>query len=437
MDKVYRGQVFTPERIATKMVRVSKKYLKKDNLLILDPCCGHGIFPKALDKLIPDYKIKCIDIDSGFCKETKNYFKNRDIDYEICNLDYIQETNLKKSFDFIISNPPYVRQENISKKDKDRYIDIIKKELGITLSRKSNLFIYFLLKNIIDLQPGGIGCTIVFDTIDKSKYSQDFLKVFNKYCEILYEENLSQPFESVLIDAKIILFRKRIILDLELNPIPKIKIDNGFEEFGNQFLVSRGLGLKSKKTFEVKKENKYFNYAKEIILNAKHIGDDSQIKYLSKALIFNKEEKIPDEISNYLKERYFSLHKKQINGLTHEYKLSGLLMNYFYRDRPKFITNPKKYIASDNFYLIKHKKLNPDVCKTILSSDPFIDRIIENSRNLGNGLKKIQIYELKETIIPDLSSIPKLELKKFSSNILKYKNDKSSLLKLLEEYLNC
>ena len=112
-------------------------------------------------------------------------------------------------------------------------------------------------------------------------------------------------------------------------------------------------------------------------------------------------------------------------------------MNYFYRDRPKFITNPKKYIASDNFYLIKHKKLNPDVCKTILSSDPFIDRIIENSRNLGNGLKKIQIYELKETIIPDLSSIPKLELKKFSSNILKYKNDKSSLLKLLEENLNC
>ena len=55
---------------------------------------------------------------------------------------------------------------------------------------------------------------------------------------------------------------------------------------------------------------------------------------------------------------------------------------------------------------------------------------------MGNGLKKYK-YELKETIIPDLSVIPDFELNKFSSKIIKYKKNTKSLIKVLEEYLNC
>tara|TARA_Y100001958_G_C20992748_1_gene379636 strand:- start:361 stop:699 length:339 start_codon:yes stop_codon:yes gene_type:complete len=112
-------------------------------------------------------------------------------------------------------------------------------------------------------------------------------------------------------------------------------------------------------------------------------------------------------------------------------------MNYFFRDYPKFILNPKRYIASDNFYLINHEKIDAEVCKIILSAPPFVEKIIANSRSMGNGLKKIQIYELKETIIPDLSAIPDFELNKFSSKIIKYKKNTKSLIKVLEEYLNC
>ena len=436
MDKVLKGQVFTPEELALRMVKISKKFLEKE-VSILDPCCGHGIFAKAIQKELIDFNINCIDIDSQFCNETEKFLIQKNINYTISNSDYLTKTELKNSFDLIISNPPYVRQENILNSLKSSYQTFFRDELDVLLPKKSNLFIYFLAKNIIDLKPDGIGCTIVFDTINKSKYSKEFWKLLQRNCEIVYEEQVNQPFESVLIDAKIIIFRKKRNVELNLPYEPIKNSSKGYNELGNQFNVCRGLGLLSKKTFVIEKNSKHIRFAKSIVLNAKHINSISEIKFISKALIFREEEEVPDEIKKYLKEKYFYFHKKPLLKFVHNFKTSSLIMNYFFRDYPKFILNPKRYIASDNFYLINHEKIDAEVCKIILSAPPFVEKIISNSRNMGNGLKKIQIYELKETIIPDLSVIPDFELNKFSSKIIKYKKNTKSLIKVLEEYLNC
>ena len=118
------------------------------------------------------------------------------------------------------------------------------------------------------------------------------------------------------------------------------------------------------------------------MLNAKHINSISEIKFISKALIFSEEEEVPEEIKKYLKEKYFYFHKKPLLKFVHNFKTSSLIMNYFFRDYPKFILNPKRYIASDNFYLINHEKIDAEVCKIILSAPPFVEKIISNSRNM-------------------------------------------------------
>jgi len=98
------GQYMTPEMVANFMVSLAN--LKSDSS-ILEPSSGEGIFLEVLKN--KGYKnITAYEIDKSIIKNNEN----------VINESFIS-ANIKKGFDLIIGNPPYIRWKNLEQELKD------------------------------------------------------------------------------------------------------------------------------------------------------------------------------------------------------------------------------------------------------------------------------------------------------------------------------
>ena len=98
------GQYMTPEIVANFMVSLAN--LKNDSS-ILEPSSGEGVFLDVLKN--KGYKnITAYEIDKSIIKNNEN----------VINESFIS-ANIKKGFDLIIGNPPYIRWKNLEQELKD------------------------------------------------------------------------------------------------------------------------------------------------------------------------------------------------------------------------------------------------------------------------------------------------------------------------------
>lgn len=120
------GQVFTPEKIVNKMIKLIKN---KGNTL--EPSCGEGAFSNKIKNCI------CIEIDKT--KAPKNAL----------NIDFF-DYSLENKFDTIIGNPPYVRYQDILDTTKEKL-----KKYNNIFDERSNLYLFFIYKCIQHLKENG------------------------------------------------------------------------------------------------------------------------------------------------------------------------------------------------------------------------------------------------------------------------------------------
>lgn len=64
-------------------------------------------------------------------------------------------------YDACIGNPPYVRHHDIEQQWKGRAVDRIERELGVTLDRHCNLYLYFLCLALMKTAPDGLVALII------------------------------------------------------------------------------------------------------------------------------------------------------------------------------------------------------------------------------------------------------------------------------------
>lgn len=125
------GQVFTQEDTAKFMVS-----LKQNDGRILEPSCGNGVFLR----LLPQDKVIGLEVDKNHCPETALL------------LDFF-EYPITEKFDTVIGNPPYVKYRSISASTKNI---LQKSDLDFSLfDERSNLYLFFIYKSILHLNPGG------------------------------------------------------------------------------------------------------------------------------------------------------------------------------------------------------------------------------------------------------------------------------------------
>lgn len=89
----------------------------KKTTRILDLCTGSGAIAISLKKYLPDVKIFASDISEKALEVARKNAKNNNVEIEFIKSDMFE--NIHEKFDIIVSNPPYIKSEEIEKLSKE------------------------------------------------------------------------------------------------------------------------------------------------------------------------------------------------------------------------------------------------------------------------------------------------------------------------------
>jgi type I restriction-modification system DNA methylase subunit len=203
------GSYYTPQFIARFFTRYIGQLInnsRNTNPKIVEPAVGSGIFLRTY----LEYQVNENFHDPSLFN---NFFKNAEgIDKNItaCNaarlslsllfltssgsmpksdliniknadsLELLSKTKYKESFDFFISNPPFVAYKNQTEEDRTRLIEY----LGEYSQGKPDLYFAFILMSIRLLKPGGTAFLVVPNTFLVSESAKPLRELVHKDCYI-------------------------------------------------------------------------------------------------------------------------------------------------------------------------------------------------------------------------------------------------------------
>ena len=146
------GQYFTPNYIAKFMVKnilefINEAKLKPQNLKVLEPSVGKGIFIKDLiQNNFAD--ITAYEIDKNLKKQLLNAYPGVNFKFE-----NVLGSDINNKYDLIIGNPPYLGQNY----NAEIFQEYVKKFpiCDMYFMGNMDLFYYFIHLAILKLNPGG------------------------------------------------------------------------------------------------------------------------------------------------------------------------------------------------------------------------------------------------------------------------------------------
>jgi predicted RNA methylase len=427
------GQFFTPYTVADKMAKLCKKHINKPVNTFLDPAVGKGIFFKvAFENGLIHLSTKNLfyDIDERVLSEAGSLADHLNLKCNIHHEDYLK-SSLTKSADLVIMNPPYIRQEKIPQTDKDIYLQKLQDTIEVSFSRKSNLYVYFLFKTIADLNKGGIGCAILYDAIEQSRYGQQTLEKIKELVDIKERKSVKAPFQDALVDASILVFKKRSVR--KKSSAANFNFTDSLSSEYKQLVsldsladIKRGTTLLNSKVFIADKRDPYYEKANSIIKKQRYI-DNLVVSsgHPEKAYLYSEGESLGKNLTIWLKEKATSIDKnnktlnrkmaKKSNEWFYHTKYNPpIIFNYYIRNNPRHLLNVDGLPVADNFYGISPNDFSIKVAWLLLNSEIYLNCILSNSRSQGNGLRKLQLYEYRNAKVPDWNTF---EEKKISEMV--------------------
>lgn len=434
------GQVFTSERIARLMAQILVDDIDASVKNVLDPCIGPNVFLKQVNRLNSALCLHGIEIDESLITEdTRKFYELNGRELQIGNFfDFASQT--KKSFDLIIENPPYVRHEKMTDENDKQQIRSFFKDKSYKIPAKSNLYVYFLLQSIDMLKDGGKLVAVVYDSWLYSQYGESFKKNLSNLGSIDSVIHFKDgAFDDAGIGATIIEFVKGVrqsevlrfatydnaenisnlsrvkwtkkpYADLtEVSSKPESS-DSSFIALGDVAEINRGTSALNNKLFVFKEKQfeETIPFLKSVKdLNSMSANGDKHLlvvrnKYKSETQAYL--DKIRDIILDN-DNKYQTLSKRvRTEKLWYSPRLAktgDIIFNYYLRDTLDFILNINRLQSSDNFYNLRFQD-HIYAHFALLNSTRVRQAVFNKARTQGSGLKKIQLYEFRSVMIPNL-----------------------------------
>lgn len=421
------GQVYTKEIVADFMVGLLD--LPKD-AAIVDPCFGQGIFIRSLQKAKYS-NLTGIEIDP------ETYSKIDFSTFDGCNmlnLDFFKfEPN--EPVDGFILNPPYVRQEEIDDMDILGVTkDFIQKKCGdFQIYSKANMYLYFIARCITLLKSGGQMVAIFpnawLNTPDGKGFFSQILQrgAINNLIQVCGYPFVGNP----LVDVMIMKFTKDVKCQTKEETLmineDSLELVDGFRKIEFQSLncvplssiakVRRGVTTGYNKVFINPPLNSE-GATVDILSSPKDVqGYTTKGARFDKLLSLSNTDNLTPEIQEYInKSESLILEEgspKTLVTLINDGKvwytislpeISDIIFPYIIRDSVRFILNDAKVIARDNFYTIKSEH-NSLLIMALLNNLFVFSQLELCGKSYGNGLLKIQKYDVDNIVVPNPSNI--------------------------------
>lgn len=436
------GQVFTPENIADLMASF---FHDGDYFDILDPAAGTGVLLDACIRVLgPEINISAVEIDKDLLPLLlEKGYKTKHQDF----------FDFKKKVDGVIMNPPYIRQELLALKNYK--IQLTRKISFKNISSRANLYLYFLIKALDILKPGGRLVAIIPSTWLSSDFGVSVQRyILEKYSLLKVVNFEKKVFKDVDVDVSVFVIDNvaptestitnfYYFADIDINKIKEIEQAHSLYSINQNEIMTKGWFFYKHKisfNYEVLSQlTNFVNIRRGVTTNYNNFFiRNIENKYLLDSPIFF--EKIVNkqaEISGYCVD-YDSLGKmiflgsKDINNLPREivkeiqvtekiikkneapktlYNIiqkkknwfsieanqqESLIFNYIIRNDLRFILNNTSAFVKDNFYILTFEEKELELIYLAILNSSFSRYFIENcGRSYGSGLLKIQKYELE------------------------------------------
>lgn len=452
------GQVFTNKLVAEYMTSL---FTLKHSASMLEPCFGDGVFLSALQSN-GYFDITGCEIDTSLFSNIKKKYHG----LKLYKADFLSSF-ANQTFDGIIMNPPYVRQEkidNLSSLGVTKSI-LRKNPIFSNLPATANLYMYFMVKAVSLLTEDGELIVIFPGSWLNARSGKQFEKVLYSNCTLIEQIFMSGAvFEKDVLTDVIILKLKKSIQKTKTS-VKYIKFENGIfyeyapklndlgldfsKKFDSYGIIRRGLstGYNSmyiNPPFENSDSKKHL---KKILSSPKEInGFSTKNSKPDYVFIPNEKDSLNDEVKKYIhkyekkiqmqespKTLYDKIQSDKNWFIIRTVNSSGILFSYFVRNDMKFVYNESDYLARDNFYIIKQNdSVDELVLFALLNNYYTFYQLEKTGKKYGAGLLKLQRYDLENLMFPDLSVFSNDDvelLKTYASNLISH-NDVSAITEI-------
>lgn len=268
------GQFSTPYALAREIVSFGLTILDTDEITFLEPCIGSGAFYSALlNEANGDYTIKAatgIEIDSMYCDCAKRLWSDTGIN--IIN-DNFANVKPDRKYNFVLTNPPYVRHHYLAQDKKIHLIEEEKKETGIVLSGLAGLYCHFMLLANKWLAPNAICGWLVpseFMDVNYGSALKDYLINHVHLLRIHRYDPDNSMFSDALVSSCVVWFKNEVVnYDYDI-------------EFTFRGTHNQPMQKKQVKKSELMKEHKWTRFPEKEIrseeINEVTLGDFFEIR---------------------------------------------------------------------------------------------------------------------------------------------------------------
>lgn len=207
------GQFSTPFRLAIDIVRQTFSYVEAKNIAFIEPAVGTGVFFSALEANCQKITIRAtgIEVDPEYAAAARQIWGDRYTIIEDDFVHYTQIENVRKAYNCLCANPPYVRHHHIAS---DRKRDLQKRvasELQMQVSGLSGLYVYFLLLADRVLSDGAIASWLIpseFLSVNYGKVLRDYLLTRVTLLQVHRFAAEDVQFDDALVSSCVVIYRK-------------------------------------------------------------------------------------------------------------------------------------------------------------------------------------------------------------------------------------
>ncbi len=207
------GLIVTPPEIVEEMVRTALDLHRMDHIAFGDPALGSGIFFAVLVRCLeeagrPISSADGVELDPNRGRAAMQRWS--DYDLQVFAGDFLKSVPIRQ-WNFILANPPYVRSQIIDDDVKAELSSLVFRRLGIELSGRSNLFVYFLLLAHDWMADDGTAAWLLPADVLDSDYGRAVRNYLTSHVDLVAVhvfDSGGRSFENALVSSVVVFFRK-------------------------------------------------------------------------------------------------------------------------------------------------------------------------------------------------------------------------------------